>query len=125
MADASRNWRFATSNPIVHADLENGPGNAWSNAMNTNSISLSAGSDLQSLIAMQATDKQAKNSSASNSSQTSAFAQMLGAASASGSSANTAAATNPSQLLNQMIASYETTSVQNQGSSLDPMSIAA
>jgi hypothetical protein len=90
--------------------------------MSTNPINhLSNSTDLESLIAIQAADQNSKNSSGSD--QMSAFAQMLGAAGESNANPKENSAGNPSQLLNQLVASYQKTSVENQGQSLDPSSI--
>ncbi len=89
---------------------------------------LASSTDLQSLMAEQMSNKNSSTSNANNG-QTSAFAQMLGAASGdlNSSAASTAAgsSSNPAALLNQLVASYQTTSVQSQSSSLDPMSMAS
>ena len=97
--------------------------------MNTNSINGLSANYLQSMLANQLTSN-SLNSSSKNSKngEVSAFSKMLSDASAnSPGAANMAAAPtgNPTQMLSQMIANFQTSGMQSQGQSFDPMSIGA
>jgi hypothetical protein len=89
--------------------------------MNTNAIASASSNYLQLTRADQMMNKGTQSSSAQSpgKGQLSAFAQMF-------SDSSTSAAPqsgNPSQLLSQMVASFHTNSIQNQGQALDALSI--
>ena len=89
--------------------------------MNLTSLNGLSGSYLQSTLANQLTNNKLTTSSqASKNGQPSAFAQMLSAVAAQ----PTHTAGNAAQSLNQLVSSFQTSGVQNQSMSLDPMSIA-
>jgi hypothetical protein len=88
--------------------------------MNTNSISSPSSNYLQLTLADQMMNKGAQGSAQSpGKGQLSAFAQMFSDSSTSAASQSG----NPSQLLGQMVSSFQTNSIQNQGQAFDPMSI--
>jgi hypothetical protein len=89
--------------------------------MDTNSISSGSSNYLQFTLADQMMNKGAQGSSAQSPAkgQLSAFAQMFSDSSTSAASQSS----NPSQLLSQMVSSFQTNSIQNQGQAFDPISI--
>jgi hypothetical protein len=89
--------------------------------MDTNSISSGSSNYLQFTLADQMMNKGTQSSSAQSPAkgQLSAFAQMFSDSSTSAASQSG----NPSQLLSQMVSSFQTNSIQNQGETTDPMSI--
>jgi len=89
--------------------------------MNINSISSASSNDLQLTLADQMMNKGGQSSTAQSpgKGQLSAFAQMFSDSSTSAASQSG----NPSELLSQMVSSFQTNSIQNQGQAVDPMSI--
>ena len=93
--------------------------------MNTSSINGLSANYIQSTLADQLASGSLTNSSSKNakSSQESPFSKMLSDATSGASSSTNGS--NASHLLSQLVGNYQVSGVQNQGQSLDPMSIGA
>lgn len=97
--------------------------------MSTNSINSLSTSYLPSTLSTELTNNSIGNSynQASGNGQLSPFAQMLSSAGSSNDSNSTGSSSsseNPNQMLNQLLSSFQSSAIQNQSQSLDPMSIA-
>jgi hypothetical protein len=92
--------------------------------MNTTSINGFSPNYIKSMLADQLSTGSLNNTSSKNSktSQQSPFSQMLSDATSGNEAASTS---NSSQLLNQLVYNFQSSGLQNQGSSFDPSSFAA
>jgi hypothetical protein len=92
---------------------------------NTSSINGLSANFIHSMLADQLATGSLTKPKNSNGSGDSPFSKMLSEATSGSSASTVGSSANASQLLSQLVSNYRSAGVQNQGQSLDPMTIAA
>ncbi len=86
--------------------------------MSTSAINNPSNSYLDTTLPISNTPKASANDGG-----LSTFAQLLNSSTSSTTAGGSSSTNSPTQMLNQLMASFKTNGIQNEGSSVDPMSI--
>jgi hypothetical protein len=86
--------------------------------MSTSAINNFSNSYLDTTLPSSKTSKASANAGG-----LSTFAQLLSSSTSSTTAGGSSSTNSPTQMLNQLMASFKTNGIQNEGSSVDPMSI--